>query len=411
MSKIHVCYGFHDSDGHYSKFAGTSMLSMFENTKEDIVVHILHDNTLTEDNRNKFNDIAKRYDQQVIFYNLEVLIPDKIEEIKKRIPDISNHRLGVGATYRLMISSVIPNDIDRVIYLDSGDTIVHRDIKDLWNIDVFNYPLAAVTESTIGTPYPYNPVCRDGFVEPENYFNSGVLLLNLGRLRKAPNIFEAGIKFRGEHPGYITLDQTILNYCFSTNYLKLTKDFNTYVCWQRRDNIYKIENVIYHYNSSPLGIGINLNTSDVYSHLYLEYFSKTPWFNVDMLGNLFKSICQLCNEKQGLAIQITKLLAGKGRAFFADQRDLEALEKIFGITSNEVTITATMPPDQSVHLLLSSMKKSKSKKLFFIFVVYYDNLRDFLIKQGFIEGRDFINGNVFFQKNPQQDSYFLVRAM
>ena len=28
---IHVCYGLYDKDGRYSKFTGTSMLSMLEN--------------------------------------------------------------------------------------------------------------------------------------------------------------------------------------------------------------------------------------------------------------------------------------------------------------------------------------------------------------------------------------------
>ncbi|MBQ7629907.1 MAG: hypothetical protein IJS81_06805 [Selenomonadaceae bacterium] len=28
---VHVCFGLHDSDGRYSKFTGTAMLSMFEN--------------------------------------------------------------------------------------------------------------------------------------------------------------------------------------------------------------------------------------------------------------------------------------------------------------------------------------------------------------------------------------------
>ena len=29
---IQVCYGLYDKDGRYSKFTGTSMLSIFENT-------------------------------------------------------------------------------------------------------------------------------------------------------------------------------------------------------------------------------------------------------------------------------------------------------------------------------------------------------------------------------------------
>ena len=55
---IHVCYGLYDKNGHYSKFTGTSILSMFENTNEDVTVHILHDNTLTQENRDKFIYIA-----------------------------------------------------------------------------------------------------------------------------------------------------------------------------------------------------------------------------------------------------------------------------------------------------------------------------------------------------------------
>ena len=29
---IHVCFGLHDKTGRYSKFTGTTMLSMFENS-------------------------------------------------------------------------------------------------------------------------------------------------------------------------------------------------------------------------------------------------------------------------------------------------------------------------------------------------------------------------------------------
>ncbi len=40
---IHICYGIYDKTGHYSKFIGISMISIFENTKESVTVHILHD--------------------------------------------------------------------------------------------------------------------------------------------------------------------------------------------------------------------------------------------------------------------------------------------------------------------------------------------------------------------------------
>ncbi len=50
---IHVCYAMRDESGKYSKFVGTSMLSMFENTREKITVHLIHDSTLSHESRKK----------------------------------------------------------------------------------------------------------------------------------------------------------------------------------------------------------------------------------------------------------------------------------------------------------------------------------------------------------------------
>lgn len=51
---IHVCYALYDKNGKYSKLTGTSICSLFENTKAWVTIHLLHDHTLTEENRAKF---------------------------------------------------------------------------------------------------------------------------------------------------------------------------------------------------------------------------------------------------------------------------------------------------------------------------------------------------------------------
>ena len=74
---IHVAYGLHDKTGHYSKFVGTSMLSLFENhytPPRSITVHLLHDNTLTLDNYEKFVYLTGQYNQIIKFYNVEKLL-------------------------------------------------------------------------------------------------------------------------------------------------------------------------------------------------------------------------------------------------------------------------------------------------------------------------------------------------
>ena len=86
---IHICFGLYDKTGRYSKFTGTTMLSIFDNTNSEVTVHILHDNTLTQDNRDKFIYLAGRYNQHVKFYNAEELCADKINFIKSNLSALS----------------------------------------------------------------------------------------------------------------------------------------------------------------------------------------------------------------------------------------------------------------------------------------------------------------------------------
>ena len=45
---INICYAIYDPKDKYSKITGTSMLSLLENTKEDITFHLLHDNNISD---------------------------------------------------------------------------------------------------------------------------------------------------------------------------------------------------------------------------------------------------------------------------------------------------------------------------------------------------------------------------
>ena len=142
---IHVCFGLHDATGRYSKFTGTTMLSLLENSSapsDSITVHILHDNTLTLDNRDKFIYVAGRYNQHVKFYNVDELCADMIAEIIRLIPAVKTARVGIGSFFRLMIPKIFPPDIGKVIYLDS-DIIVNMDISELWQVKLGEKVLAA----------------------------------------------------------------------------------------------------------------------------------------------------------------------------------------------------------------------------------------------------------------------------
>ena len=75
----------------------------------------------------------------------------------------------------------ILKDIDKVLYID-GDMTIHSSLEELFNIDVSGFYCAAVPD--IGSiTMVGRPLCKI-MQGDKNYFNSGMMLMNLVRLRK-----------------------------------------------------------------------------------------------------------------------------------------------------------------------------------------------------------------------------------
>lgn len=110
---IHVCFALYDKTGRYSKFTGTTMLSIFENTNSKVTVHILHDNTLSTDNREKFSYLAGQYGQRVEFYNVDKLCVEEIKQIYKDLPSIATNRHSIATMYRFFMPKLIPAEIKK----------------------------------------------------------------------------------------------------------------------------------------------------------------------------------------------------------------------------------------------------------------------------------------------------------
>lgn len=410
---IHVCYGLHDGDGRYSKFTGTSILSMFENATtppRSLTVHILHDDTLTADNRDKFSYLAGQYNQIIKFYNVEKICAAELEEIKKLfVNELNRPIFSVGKFYRLLTPQLFDRDIEKIIYLDS-DIIVNLDISDLWKIQLEDKSIAAVPEMENGVKVmDYVPSCQKGIVDPNDYFNSGVVVLNLKQIRQSEmdNLHEK-IIFRAENPQYIYYDQEILNYCFSTNYLILPNRFNFFVRESTWRNEFKTENRILHYLSGS----VNLNMHNAFCKLWFKYLKKTCWFNEDVIAHFYEELIKLNVQLKDLAVQTSAIMSGKSRVFFTAEGNVERLRQVFYLREGEEIIPAVN--EESVQILKESMKASAGKKLYFMLVGEgYYFLRADLINEGFVEGRDFVNAMQFLSDahGIPLDTYNFVKAL
>lgn len=412
---IHVCFCFHDKTGHYAKFAGTAMLSIFENSSappQSTCVHILHDNTLTQDNRDKFIYVAGCYNQLVKFYNVEELCPEKIAEMIKLVPAVEKSRVSIGGFYRFLTPELFSRDIEKLIYFDV-DIIVNLDIVEFWKIDISDKVLGVVTELENGTVSDMAfLLCQDGIVKSEDYFNSGVLLMNLKILREEKETIMQGLKFRGENPQQRYWDQTILNYCFSTRTLKLPVKFNRLVKNARRFKELTLERKIYHYAGGFLSLKLKMN--DAYNLLWMNYFIKSPWFDAQAVGRLYEALLKIRNDLKAGMAKTSAIVSGKARAFFVAPKKIDAMKKFFSIRDDELIISAEN--EDSLQKLLDTMKTSQDKCVFFIMTEKFLNKNfplDLLTKEGFVLNKDFLKGWEYLSGdygNPL-NSYKLIQVM
>lgn len=82
--------------------------------------------------------------------------------------------------HRILLPELLP-EVDRVLYLDV-DTVVVDELEPLWATELGERPVAAVT-NVLQHDHRDRPASI-GLAGPEVYFNSGVLLMNLERMRR-----------------------------------------------------------------------------------------------------------------------------------------------------------------------------------------------------------------------------------
>lgn len=130
---------------------------------------------------------------------------------------------------RLSIPEVIPDE-PRVLYLDA-DTMVLADLRPLLRQPLLGSPIGAVLDAQ-------NPTIGYGIAMPggdrldipmgREYFNSGVMLIDLARCRQLQT-FEKAHRFLAEHPDKVKFwDQDALNFAVANNWRRLEPCWNAF---------------------------------------------------------------------------------------------------------------------------------------------------------------------------------------
>ena len=210
MDQIHVCFAIYDKSGQYSKYLGVAILSLLKNTANKVYIHIVSDGSLTDSNISKFEHLVLRYGQHISFYTIN---SGRLESFRGQVKTYT-----IGTLFRFFLLDVLPNDIERIIYLDD-DILVNVDIKELWHIDLKGNLIAACHDQGLGELSIGPAPCVEGKVLLCDYFNAGVMIMDLKSIRCNENFSEMCIKMLNANPNYIFVDQDIFNVVKTVNNL------------------------------------------------------------------------------------------------------------------------------------------------------------------------------------------------
>lgn len=134
--------------------------------------------------------------------------------------------------YRLFAAYLLP-DVDKVIYLD-GDTLVTRDLKEAWDgFPSDNYSLGAVANDV-----QEGHKARLDLPKDATYINSGVLFMNLSRIRKTCSEQELWDTLLQLSPRLQFPDQDFLNIVFQKEIYLLDTRYNYMISVTERSRTY-----------------------------------------------------------------------------------------------------------------------------------------------------------------------------
>lgn len=178
MENKNVIPIFFAVDDGYIPFLAVSLQSLIENSKKEnfYLIKILYTN-ISEENQKKIQKFEQE-NVSIEFVDLNYYI----EKIKDKL--YTRDYYSKTTYFRLFIPNLYPQ-YTKALYLDS-DIVVLEDVADLYNTNMENNLVAAAPDDVIQTIEVFQEYAEKvvGVADYKNYFNAGVLLMNLDELRK-----------------------------------------------------------------------------------------------------------------------------------------------------------------------------------------------------------------------------------
>lgn len=165
-------------DDNYMPFLAVTLQSIKDNASQDYnyTIRILHSGVKAE-------NVEKIMKYNTAGFKIEFV--DVREVLKDVIQRLHTCIYYTQTTYFRLFIANLYTQYDKVLYIDS-DVVVRGDVAELYNIEIGDNLVGAVREDYVMTDAYIQPyfVKVLGLPRHEDYFNAGLLIMNLDQFRK-----------------------------------------------------------------------------------------------------------------------------------------------------------------------------------------------------------------------------------
>ena len=172
----------------------------------------------------------------------------------------------------------------------------------------------------------------------------------------------------------------------------------------------KIEREIYYF--CGIGMKPHPDFKSKFNRLWFSYFVKTPFFDLDSLGNLWNSFENILTSNRNQAMnqlnllsKIFQLSADRYRVFYTYPQNISQIHNLLGENSHDLFLDASNP--DAIEDLIRDAKEFQGKKFYLLWIddSLYETTRNRLLELGFSGDKDYINIRSLFKTIPDLKIY------
>ena len=179
LNHIHLTMGF---DTNYIELSSIGIASILNTSSPDTYIH-LHILALNF----TFNDMKKIIGLKAINKNIDFIFYNGMQAIYDFAEKAKNERRGVGDYTRILAPEIV-NNTNKILMMDSGDIIVHKDLSEIFFYELEDNYFSWILEDQAGN----EQMTWSIFVRNNFYPNTGICLFNV-RLWRKDNLYKQSI--------------------------------------------------------------------------------------------------------------------------------------------------------------------------------------------------------------------------